>query len=167
MVNWEAASAIAEWLGLAFILVSVGYLAVQVRQNTHTVRASTELETGRQWSDFHARVAHSPDMADIWDKGLTAPDNLTAGEKRKFIWLIAEYFFLVESLYRQRQLGFLGHDSWNQHQRAMAGLLVHPMIQSWWESGVSPYSPEFRAAANDARYSLGDVVWSYTSLSDL
>lgn len=166
-MNWEAASAIAEWFGVILVVVSLGYVAIQIRQNTRTVRAATELDTGRQWSEFHARVAHSRDMADIWDKGLTDPADLTANEKRKFVWLVAEYLFLVESLYRQRQLGFLGHDSWNQHQSAVAGLLLHPVLESWWNSGVSPYSPEFKAAIDSARAELGDAAWSYTPLSDL
>lgn len=166
-MNWEAVSAVAEWLGVFLVVASLGYLAVELRQNTKTVRAATELETGRQWSEFHARVAHSQDMADVWDKGLTNAESLTKPEKRRFIWLVAEYFFLVESLYRQRQLGFLGHDSWNQHQSAVAGLLLHPVIESWWESGVSPYSPEFRAAIDGARSELGSTIWSYKPLSDL
>ena len=167
-MNWDAASAVAEWLGVILVVVSLTYVAVQIRQNTRTVKASTELETGRQWSDFHGRVAHSGDMADIWDKGLTNPEDLTAQEKRKFVWLVAEYFFLVESLYRQRQLGFLGRDSWSQHQSAVAGLLLHPLLESWWNSGVSPYSPEFRAAIDHARAELpNDAKWSYTPLSDL
>ena len=166
-MNWDAVSAVAKWLGVIFIVVSLGYVAAQIRQNTQTVRAATELETGRQWSEFHARIAHSPDMADLWDQGLTNAGDLTASEKRKFIWLVAEYFFLVESLYRQRQMGFLGHDSWGQHQNAVAGLLLHPVIESWWDSGVSPYSPEFKAAINRARSEFGDVVWTYTPLSSL
>ena len=119
-MNWEAVSAVAEWIGVVLIVVSLGYVAVQIRQNTKTVRSATELEAGRQWSEFHARIAHSRDMADIWDKGLTNTADLTKSEKRKFIWLVAEYFFPVESLYRQCQLGFLGLDSWRQHQRAAA-----------------------------------------------
>lgn len=166
-MNWEAVSAVAEWVGLIFVVVSLGYVAVQIRQNTTTVRAATELETGRQWSEFHGRIAHSREMADIWDKGLTDPEQMNATEKRKFIWLVAEYVFLVESLYRQRQLGFLGRDSWLQHQGAVAGLLLHPVIESWWQSGVSPYSPEFKAAIDGARSELGDAAWSYTPLSDL
>lgn len=166
-MNWEAASALADWIGVILIVISLGYVALQIRQNTNTVRAATELETGRQWSEFHARVAHSRDMADIWDKGLTNAEDLTKSEKRKFIWLVAEYFFLVESLYRQRQLGFLGADSWDQHQRAVAGLLVHPLLESWWESGVSPYSPEFRATIDGARRRMESEVWSYTPLSEL
>ena len=166
-MNWDAVSAVAEWVGVVLVVFSLAYVALQIRQNTKTVRAATELDTGRQWSEFHARVAHSSDMADIWDRGLTNTEELSPSDKRKFIWLVAEYLFLVESLYRQRQLGFLGHDSWEQHQRAVAGLLRHPVLESWWESGVSPYSPEFIKAINKARSNVGDMSWSYSPLSDL
>jgi hypothetical protein len=155
-MNWDAVSAVADWAGVVLVVFSLAYLALQIRQNTKTVRAATELDTGRQWSEFHSRVAHSSDMADIWDKGLTNSKELSPPEKRKLIWLVAEYFFLVESLYRQRQLGFLGHDVWEQHQSVVTGLLCHPMLDSWWESGVSPYSTEFREAINKARLTVGD-----------
>ncbi len=65
-MNWEAVSAVAEWLGVILVVISLGYVAMQIHQNTESVRAATELDTGRQWSEFHARVAHSDEMADIW-----------------------------------------------------------------------------------------------------
>ena len=166
-MNWEAVSAIAEWLGVILIVVSLAYVALQIRQNTHAMRAVTELETGRIWSELHARMAHSPDMVDIWDKGLTDPANLAPTEKRRFIWFVAEYFHVVENLYRQRELGFLSLESWLQHEKVAAGLLVHPLLKSWWRSGVSSYSNEFRGAIDDRRQSLGDAVWSYKPIADL
>jgi len=54
------------------------------------MKSVTELETGRIWSELHGRMAHSEDMADIRDKGLTNPDLLTPTEKRRFIWFVAE-----------------------------------------------------------------------------
>ena len=166
-MNWEAISAIAEVIGVILVIVSLIYLAVQIRQNTLSVRAQTELDTGRQWSELHSRVAHSPDMVDIWDKGLTTPDDLTPNEKRRFVWFVAEYFFLVENLYRQRQLGFISQDTWSQHESAVAGLLRHPVLQRWWASGVSPYSGAFRNAIDAAREELGEGTWEYKPISEL
>ena len=166
-MNWEAATAIAEWIGVIAVVVSLGYVALQVRQNTYTVKAATELETGRMWSEFHSRAAHSPDMVDIWDTGLTNPDDLTPTQKRRFIWFVAEYFYLVENLYRQRELGFLSDETWSQHEMAVAGLLLHPLLDTWWQSGVSPYSPAFKASIDQARDSLGDAVWQYTPIAEL
>lgn len=166
-MNWDAVSAIAEVIGVILIIVSLIYLAVQIRQNTKSVIAATELDTGRQWSELHSRVAHSPDMVDIWDKGLTDPDDLTPTEKRRFVWFVAEYFFLVENLYRQRQLGYISQDTWSQHEAAVAGLLRHPVLQRWWASGVSPYSQAFRKVIDEAYGELGEGSWEYTPIADL
>lgn len=167
-MSWEAASAIAEWIGVILIIISLVYVALQIRQNTETISAATELETGRMWSEFHARVATSPDLADIWDKGLTGPDTLSPGEKRRFIWFVAEYCFVVENLYRQRKLGFLSIETWSQHEATIAGLLLNPLLGRWWDSGVSPYSAEFRKVIDAARKNLPeDAVWQYTPIADL
>ncbi len=167
-MNWEAASAIAEWIGVILIIVSLIYVALQIRQNTATIKAATELETGRMWSELHSRVAHSPDMVDIWDKGHTDPDSLSPTEKRRFVWFVAEYFFVVENLYRQRQLGFLSLETWTQHEKAIAGLLLNPVLGRWWESGVSPYSQEFRNVIEARRKELpADAVWKYTPIADI
>ena len=167
-MNWEAVSAIADSIGVILIIVSLIYVALQIRQNTQTIKAATELETGRMWSELHSRAANSPDMTDIWDKGLTHPEELTPTEKRRFVWFVAEYFFLVENLYRQRELGFLSLETWSQHESAIAGLLLHPVLQRWWESGVSPYSAEFRQAIDRRRAELGeDAVWHYTPIAEL
>lgn len=167
-MSWEAVSAVADSIGVILIIVSLIYVALQIRQNTDTVRAATELETGRHWSDLHARAAHSPDMVDIWDKGLTDPEQLTPTQKRRFIWFVAEYFFIVENFYRQHKVGFLSLETWAQHEAAVAGLLLHPVLQRWWESGVSPYSAEFRAVIDARRRELGDdAVWHYTPIADL
>jgi hypothetical protein len=167
-MNWEAASAIAEWIGVILIIVSLVYVALQIRQNTATIKAATELETGRMWSEFHSRVATSPDLADIWDKGLTEPGALSPPEKRRFIWFVAEYCFVVENLFRQQKLGFLSRETWTQHESTIAGLLLHPLLDRWWESGVSPYSQEFRDVIEAARKKLhGDAVWQYTPIADL
>ena len=36
-MNWEAASAIAEWIGVILIIISLIHVALQIRQNTETI----------------------------------------------------------------------------------------------------------------------------------
>lgn len=64
-MNREAATAIAQWLGLIPVVVSPGCVGLQIRHDTTTVKAATEPETRRMWSGFHARVAHIDDMAEF------------------------------------------------------------------------------------------------------
>lgn len=39
-MNWDALAAIAETVGAIAVIVTIGYLALQIRQNTRTMRAA-------------------------------------------------------------------------------------------------------------------------------
>ena len=166
-MDWNVVSAIADIIGVICLIATLFYLAVQIRQNTASVRANTELESSRQWAEIHSRMAHSDYMVEIWDKGLTNEENLTPNEKRKFIWFIAEFFVMTESHYRQWQKGYLSNDSWDVYKNTAAGLLGNPLVKRWWASGVSPYSKDFKKSIDKAVIELGNKVWNYTPLSDI
>lgn len=166
-MDWTVIAAIAEVVGVVCLIGSLIYLGMQIRQNTAMVRANTELEAGRLWAELHARVAHSPDMADIWDKGLTDHTRLSPAEKRKFIWLIAEFFVMTETHFRQWKHGFLSADTWQVYRSTAAGALGNPLVRSWWASGVSPYAVDFREEMDRAVRELGDQTWNYKPLSEL
>jgi hypothetical protein len=40
-MNWEALGAIGEIVGAIAVVVTIGYLAVQIRQNTESLHAAT------------------------------------------------------------------------------------------------------------------------------
>ena len=143
---------VGEFLGGVAVIVSLVYLAAQIRQNTRQlehnselVRASAELETARLMADWHATIATAPDIVRIWgahmSEGATA---LTAEERARFVWVIAQYFTIVEGLYRQRQRGFLAEDSWLPYEKTMSGLLRKPLVAEFITSSTGAFSGDFR-----------------------
>jgi hypothetical protein len=165
-MSWEAIAAVGEIIGAAAVVVSLVSLGRQVREGARAELASTEMEAARMWSEFHARVAHSPDMARIWDMAHTDHDRLDPAERQRFIWLIAEYFFLVEGLWKQHGRGFLSDDSLRQHAATAIGVLGNPVVREWWASDVSPFSSEFRAFLNTLVDQGIDEEWRYTPLAE-
>ena len=95
-MNWDALGAIAEVLGAIGVIATLGYLALQIRQNTAAQSAATELEKSSAYSRFHSNIARSETLADIWEKGFEDEASLTPHEKRRFIWIIADYFLSAE-----------------------------------------------------------------------
>ena len=166
-MNWTAIGTVAEVVAAVAVVVSLVYLAAQIRQSTKSVRAATEMEAASHWSQLHSRVAHSPDMSRIWDVGHTDPDQLTAQEQQRFIWFVCEYFFLVEGLYRQYDHGFLSESSWTAHETTLLGLLQNDLLMRWWKSGVSPFSRDFVAHVNRAASLDRGDGWSYSKLAEL
>ena len=82
--------------------------------------------------------------------------------------MMSEYFSTVENLYRQRNLNFVSHETWSQHEATVAVLLGNPLVARWWQSPVTPFSPSLRTTINRAKSELGDdAVWNYTPLAEL
>jgi hypothetical protein len=166
-MNWDAIGAIGEIIGAMAVVVSLVYLGRQIREGARASQAETELEAARMWSDFHARVAHSPDMARIWDLGHTKPEAMTEPDRHRFVWLVAEYFFLVEGLFKQQKHGFISPGTWSAHERTIAGLLQNEIVRKWWNSGVSPFSEAFARHVNGLIESPLPSTWAYTPLTEL
>ena len=166
-MSWEALGALGELVGAAAVVVSLVYLAMQVRAGARATQAETEMEAARMWSEFHARVAHSPDMTRIWDLGHTDPSAMSDRERQRFVWLVAEYFFLVEGLFKQQQRGFLSTGTWSAHERTLAGVLENEIVREWWSSGVSPYGDAFRQHVDRLAEMPIDSQWAYAPLAEL
>jgi hypothetical protein len=166
-MNWDAIGAVGEIIGAIAVVVSILYLGRQVREGARATRAETELEAAQMWSEFHARVAHSPDMTRIWDSAHAKPETLSDQDRQRFVWLIAEYFFLVEGLFKQFERGFLSDRTWEPHARTVAGLFENAIVLEWWKSGVSPYTADFVEYVNRMTDIPVDSTWEYTPLAEL
>jgi hypothetical protein len=48
-MNWEAIGAVGEVAGAIGVIATLGYLAVQIRHNTRSVRAASRLDIASGW----------------------------------------------------------------------------------------------------------------------
>ena len=62
-MNWEAIGAIGEILGAIAVLVTLVYLAAQIRQNSRFVKAATYHSTSRARNEFNFAVAMTPELS--------------------------------------------------------------------------------------------------------
>jgi hypothetical protein len=68
-MNWEAASAIAEILGVIAVIGSLIYVGRQINQNTWIARANIVHETGALSNQIFQLIAQDSELADIYDSG--------------------------------------------------------------------------------------------------
>lgn len=96
-MNWEAIGTLAEVVGAAAVVVSLVYLAVQIRQNTRHVE-----EQGRaqrfsalgvlfdNWRNFRTNIIADSRAANIWRRGNEDPNQLDADERVVFDLLMVD-----------------------------------------------------------------------------
>ena len=64
MINWDAVGAIGETVGALAVVITLVYLAVQIRQNTKSIRASTYQSVAEALADSSYKLVGNLDDAD-------------------------------------------------------------------------------------------------------
>jgi len=94
-MNWDAIGAVGEVVGAIGVIVSLLYLASQVRHSAKTTGDSTARDLFTTTAVYIATMAER-DNREIVMKGLTEYQNLTGAEKFTFDSLLAGFLNIVE-----------------------------------------------------------------------
>jgi hypothetical protein len=58
-VNWEAVGALGEWIGAFGVVISIVFLAQQVRSNTRALKARAAYDAGIGWAELNEELAQN------------------------------------------------------------------------------------------------------------
>lgn len=162
-MSWDAVAAIAEAVGALAVVVTLLYLATQIRQNTENARAATELEVSRRFSYVSDCLLHDRELQRIWD-AVASGEDLTPEDCRHYMWLVDWFFHTAGGVFVQHRHGFLSDETWEVWERGMWGLLQQPPVRDWWENENAPLPPEFRRFVNSLLE--GDLEFRLPSFVD-
>ncbi len=138
---------VGEFVAAIATLITLIYLAVQIRRNTKSVRSSTYqavLDSSR--SDTELLLAH-PHLERIYRLGRRDPTALTSEERPTFRMLLGQLLLNYEIMFLQRQQGLIDEEFWRGRQEGLRALFSQPGVRHWW-AGASPllrryYTGEF------------------------
>ncbi len=128
---------IGEFVAAIATLITLVYLAVQIRQNTSALghaEGRAILEDGNTW---RAQLIQDPEIAELYRKGLLDPNALDPIERLRFRMLLDALF--VTWLYGFRAGQFAGY-AFDPHIR---GTLARPGGTQYWADQKANFDPEF------------------------
>ena len=146
-MNWDAVGAVAEVVGAIGVLITLIYLAVQIRHNSASVDASTEDGVTSGFNEINNIIAADPDLARIFTSGLEAPDALSENEALRFSFLFSSYMNQYYRLLVLNQKGSFPTRRWNIYAKELAVLLASPG-GSLWKAGNPNFSELWDAVAH-------------------
>ena len=128
-VNWEAIGAIGEMLGAAGVIITLAYLAVQMRQSNRLAKraAVQSLLAGR--AEMNRFLASDPVLNDLVLKGTESPDELDEAEWRRFRTFVFTAIRHYEAIFLDNQDGLLPPGVWRSQQSSMERTFSMPGIQ--------------------------------------
>ena len=87
-MNWEALGAIGEIVGAVAVVLTLGYLAVQIRQNTRSLRAAAVQEVARSANEWSSLQVRDPELSVVYSKGISDYSSLSPEQQAQFSHLL-------------------------------------------------------------------------------
>jgi hypothetical protein len=136
---------IGTFLGAIAVVVSLLYLATQVRQNTRALALTQEL-TGAQIAVSHfVALAMDPQFAGLYRRALADFGCLEADEKfRVGQFLMAVFYGFQAAHFGHMVARTADSTTWVGHTAVLRSLLHTPGARAWWERHRTLFAPAFR-----------------------
>jgi hypothetical protein len=144
-MNWEAVGAVGEMLGAAGVIVTLIYLARQIRLSNAATRLSMSHSIASAARDWNKPLLEDPELAWTFQVGTEDPTALSPKEKARFIELCFSLLRMFEDAYYQYQNGALDPEVWRGYEKLYIAYALAPGFQMYWEQRRETFRPDFRA----------------------
>jgi hypothetical protein len=144
MLDITILAAWGEFLGGIAVVVSLVYLASQIRQNSKLLRASTASATLASDAGFASLVVQDSEVARIFREGLADRSSLSEDDMQRFNLLLSMAFSGWNQEYQFTADGVIGRPVWENRMLTMRRVLPLPGYRQWWTENGDLYPEDFR-----------------------
>jgi len=143
MMNLQSLANIGEIIGAIVVILSLVYLAIQVRQNTEAQRTENYARALERLAAIQSTLSQDNEFSLIFSKGAVNPSKLTPQEKIRFTWSLYEVFGAFEFMFLASKKGSIVEEVWSRWSAAIAWWLTFPGVQEWWIARPLPFADSF------------------------
>ena len=141
----ESLASLGEIVGAIAVVVSLIYLAVQVRQSTRAQLFENSSRVLDRTAAMQAALSRDPAMAVLFSKGVTDPSKLTPQEWIQFTWALYEFFGALEFMFLAAKERSIPDEIWQRWSAATAWWMSFPGVREWWTVRPIPFADSFSA----------------------
>jgi hypothetical protein len=135
-MNWDAIAAIAEVAGALAVLITLGYLAIQTRDNVKVMRSKAVWDAQMSFVEVNEILADRGEVADVVYKALSDSNSLREREKYQIHRFFRGWFQRMEAQFALYKSGILDEEIWE---------LRRGYAQAFLKAGSASLSIQFTA----------------------
>jgi len=152
-MNWEAISTIAEIVGATAVVVSLVYLATQIRQNNRQVeeqiralRLQSYDSAGADFSALRLHVSGSLQRSSVWRRAKDSYRTLEPDEQAQMSEMLHELMWAYQNIF-SRMLGGAEDEMLRRIVDKNLGYwMANRGFREWWRTErKTPFTDEFEA----------------------
>ena len=151
-MNWEAIGAVGEVIGALGVIVTLGYLAYQIRQNTAqlehstwTAKAAAVNASNVTLRENRQSIFESAEMADLFLRGNNEPSELSEVHLLRYRLVMQNVTEAMLEIYFQTSVTSFSPETWATQGVALVRRVLGTTGGRWfWENYSDNYPAAFR-----------------------
>ena len=156
-MNIQDLGSIGELIAALATLLTLGYLAIQLKQNTSALKSQTFQQSSMDMSLTANSVSSDGELAKIIIKAENGLDSLSSDEKLRFHFWMLVAVRRFEAIYIQALYGSIEKDRIEGFETSILSLLSN-IGNEWWNLTKSAFSNDFIGYAdskiNSGKYKI-------------
>ena len=152
-----------EFVAAIATLATLVYLAVQVRQNTKALRATTFQQVSEAMAQNVSHLSDNGELAAIAVK-VGSGEELEPVERVRYQGLMLMSMRRLESVWLHHRLGSIDSDQIKGFELSLISLINVPVALQWWGNAKATFHEEF-AEYVDQRLEGDDLLTTHPSIN--
>lgn len=148
-MSWDAVGALAELLGALGVIISLIYLATQIRSANRAAAVQAKLESTKLLTDYVDSLIRYPELSDLWLKGIADRESLSREDYIRFSNMALKAYWYFSAGYFQHRQGTLAEGEWKEVLAVVDYWMMGKGTIRWWQTtGHHMFGPDFVAFIN-------------------
>jgi hypothetical protein len=143
-VKLEVINAVAQLIAAAGVIVSLFYLAVQIRQNTRSMRAMVVASLAESIADVIRPIAEDRDLMRAFQVVVEDWYGATDEDRMRALPILFSGFKHFENAWFQQHQGALDPQQWQGWDAYIRMYYHRPGVKTWWKLRRAAFAPGFR-----------------------
>jgi hypothetical protein len=155
-MNWDMITALAAVIGAIAVVVSLLYVARQIKEATRQKRAEAYNSILGEVDAFAKLLAQDQTSSDIWWRASRGLETLTDAERVRYFGMLAMVFRSWERMFHYRSEG---EPDWRAEAatKSMSDVTMNRGVQEYWALRKRWYTEEFQHWVDDKIKERGGV----------
>ena len=139
----QALANLGEFIGGIGVVISLIYVAFQVKSNTRSQRNDITARTLERLSSMQREMVTNIELNKLVVVALRDVYALEQLDRIRFAWWFTEFFSAMEFLYDQHRQGNVDPDMWERWRTTLRWWLTYRGTLEWWRCVPTPFTKSF------------------------
>jgi hypothetical protein len=140
----EALGNIGDFLGGIGVVITLIYLAGQIRQNTRSIRTSAFQAAQRDIADKLDGLSNDPELIRIYFDGNHEFESFSQEDRRRYATFMTGWLRRYETLLYQTRLGNIDREQWEGVLSELRTAFKYPGARAWWAQASGSFNRDLR-----------------------